>query len=219
MKEQSEVNNKEMGRNTHMDHKLDLNKLIDYKGSGEEWEPKLRLPFSLDTEYIKRDFLLDIVVWKLTSENLEQTQRVVRYILENFSRLFETAWTAFYHMYENNVDCTLAEFFQQIDFEPSLYYTIRIEINSDSLADGEARYHFVVHTDADLSDDDIRLYMRDNQCCATDTNNDSGVIQESADFGNIYNPEVAEAVRKAFEKAYEKMKQEQMVSLAPSFCG
>lgn len=202
-----------------MKDKLDLNKLIDYKGSSEEWEPKLRLPFSLDTEYIKRDFPLDIVVWRLTSENLEQTQRVVRYILENFSRLFETAWTAFYHMYENNVDCTLDEFFQKIDFEPSLYYTIRIEINSDSLADGEARYHFVVHTDAELSDDDIRLYMRDNQCCAADTNNDSGVIQESADFGDLYNQEAAEAVRKVFEKAYEKMKQEQMISLAPSFCG
>ncbi|MDE6590023.1 MAG: hypothetical protein K2K53_06705, partial [Oscillospiraceae bacterium] len=147
-----------------MEYALNLDKFIDFNENGEEYEPKLRIPFSLDTAYLKRDFSLDIVVWKLSSENLEQTKQVVHYILENFNTLFETAWTAHYYFYFDNAHCTLDEFFRQINFESQDDYVIRVEINSEYLMDGAARYHFVVHTDDDLSEDNIRLYMRDNKC-------------------------------------------------------
>lgn len=201
-----------MGERTIMDYKLDWNKFIDF----EENEPKLSVPFSLDTTYLKRDFTLDIVVWNLKTENLEQTKKVVHYILTNFNRLFETAWTAHYYWYFEQIQCTLSEFFQMICFD-SPYYSIRVELNSDYLTDGIARYHFVVNTDYTLSEDNVRLYMRDNKCCACDTNNDDTAILVSANFEDIINPKVAEAVRKSFEKQYEKMEQEQIL-LAPSFC-
>ncbi len=199
-----------------MDYNFDWNKLIDFKGNTKEKEPKLTTPFFLDTTSLKRDFTLDIVVWKLKAENLEQTKKVVHYILTNFNQLFETAWTALYYYYFEQIQCTLSEFYQMICFDSS-YYSIRVELNSDYLTDGIARYHFVVKTDDALSEDDIRLYMRDNKCCACDTNNDDTAILVSANFEDIYIPEMAEAVKKNFEKQYEKIAQEQ-ITLAPSFC-
>lgn len=194
-----------------MSYDLNLENLMEIK----KGEPKISIPFSLDAEYLKKDFTLDIVVWKLKAENLRRTRRVVRYVLENFNKLFKTAWTALYNYYYNNIQCTLPEFFQMISFD-SPRYSIRVEINSDFLSDGAARYHFVVKTEDCLSGDDIRLYMRDNKCCACDTNNDDAAILVSANFEDIYIPEMAKAVEKSFEKQYEKMTREQIL-LAPPF--
>lgn len=85
-----------------MDYRLDWNKLIDFEENNTMDIPKLSIPFFLDTSCLKREFTLDIVVWNLTAANLEQTKKVVYYILENFNRLFETAWTAHYHFYYDN---------------------------------------------------------------------------------------------------------------------
>ncbi len=191
-----------------MNYEFDWDKLIHYDEDETMDEPKQSIPFSLDTTYLKQEFTLDFVVWNLKRENLEQTKKVVQYILDNFNGLFETAWTAFYYFYYDNLDCTLPEFYQMIDFE-NPYYTIRVEINSDYLMDGIARYHFVAATDENLSDDDIRLYMRDNKCWAADTNNDGTAILVSANFEDIYIPEMIEGERKAFERVYEKMEEEQ----------
>ncbi len=196
-----------------MGYNLDYEKLLDIK----KGEPKMSVPFSLDTEYLKQDFTLDIVVWKLKAENLERTKRVVRYILENFNRLFETAWTALYHYYFEQIQCNLPEFFRMISFD-SPRYSIRVEINSDYLSDGVARYHFVVKTEDSLSEDDIRLYMQGNKCCACDTNNDDAAILVSANFEDIYIPEMTKAVEKGFEEQYQKMAREQVL-LAPPFKG
>ncbi len=200
-----------------MDYRLDWNKLIDFEENNTMDIPKLSIPFFLDTFCLKREFTLDIVVWNLTAANLEQTKKVVYYILENFNRLFETAWTAHYHFYYDNIRCTLDEFYQKINFEYPDYYTIRLELNSDYLTDGIARYHFVVATDDDLSDDDIRLYMKDNRCWGCDTNNDGTAILESADFADLFVPEMVEAVQWSFKKLYAKMEEEQFL-FAPSFC-
>ena len=200
-----------------MKYQLNWNKLMEFKENNDEDEPKLSIPFSLDTTYLKRDFTLDIVVWNLTASNLEQTQKVVHYILTNFNRLFETAWTVLY-FYLDNDPFTLAEFFHQIDFEDSEYYTIRLELNSDYLTDGIARYHFVVATDVPLSDDDIRLYMRDNKCWGIDSNNDGVAILESANYGDLFIPEVVEEGTDILEKLYVKMEEEQF-PFAPLFCG
>ncbi len=194
-----------------MGYELDWDKLIDFKEEDmkDSWdEPKLGIPFALDTTYLKREFTLEIVAWNLKRENLEQTKKVAQYILENFNGLFETAWTAHYYFYRKNVDCMLQEFYQKINFEYP-YYTIRIELNCDYLMDGVARYHIVVATDDDLSDDNIRLYMRDNKCWACDTNNDGTAILVSANFEDIFIPEMAEGVRKTFEKVYAQMEEEQ----------
>lgn len=58
-----------------MNYELDWKKLIDFVGNDKEYEPKLRVPFSLDTTHLRQEFALDIVVWNLTSANLEQTKR------------------------------------------------------------------------------------------------------------------------------------------------
>jgi hypothetical protein len=192
-----------------MNCELNWKKLIDFVENDKGDKPSLRIPFSLDATHLKREFNLDIVVWNLTPTNLEQTKKVVYYILENFDRLFETAWTASYHYYSYNLNCTLAEFYQKIDFEHSDYYTIRLELNSNYLTDNVARYHFVVATDDDLSEDDIRLYMRDNKCWGCDTNNESMAILISANYEDMSMPEVVAAVKVDFEKIYTKMEKEQ----------
>ena len=200
-----------------MSYELDWDKLIDFQAKDKEDEPKLSVPFSLDTTYLKQEFTLDFMVWKLTAENLEQTKKVVHYILENFNRLFETAWTALYYFYFDNVHCELDEFYQKIDFGDPDYYTIRVELNSDYLTDGIARYHFVAATVDDLSEDNIRLYMRDNKCWGCDTNNNGLAILESANFEDLFIPEMVQGERKAFEKIYEQMEQEKF-QFAESFC-
>lgn len=205
-----------MEESISMNYELDWKKLIDFVGNDKEYEPKLRVPFSLDTIHLRQEFALDIVVWNLTSANLEQTKKVVYYILANFSRLFETAWTAHYHYYFDNVHCTLAEFYQKIDFEHPDHYTIRLELNSNYLTDNIARYHFVVATDNDLSEDNIRLYMRDNKCWGCDTNNEGMAILISANYEDVLIPEIAAAVEKDFEKIYAKMEEEQFL-FAKSF--
>lgn len=192
-----------------MNCELNWKKLIDFVANDKGDEPSLKIPFSLDATHLKREFNLDIVVWNLTPTNLEQTKKVVYYILENFDRLFETAWTASYHYYSYNLNCTLAEFYQKIDFEHSDYYTIRLELNSNYLTDNVARYHFVVATDDDLSEDDIRLYMRDNKCWGCDTNNESMAILISANYEDMSMPEVVAAVKVDFEEIYTKMEKEQ----------
>lgn len=196
-----------------MNYSLDWNKLMEFEGKGE---PKLTIPFSVDTAFLKQDFALDIVVWNLKAENLEETKKVVDYILANFDKLFETAWTAFYRYYSRHINCTVEEFFKLIIFEEPDYYSIRVELNSDYLMDNTARYHFVVHTATRLSDDNIRLYMRDNKCCACDTNNDGWAILQSANFEELYMPEMAETLRKMFEDVYKEMEEEKVL-LAPSF--
>lgn len=199
-----------------MNYELDWNKLIDFKENDKEDEPRLRIPFSLDATHLKQEFNLDIVIWNLTPTNLEQTKKVVYYVLENFDRLFETAWTALYHYYSYNLDCTLAEFYQKIDFESFDYYTIRLELNSNYLMDNIARYHFVVATDDDLSEDNIRLYMRDNKCWGSDTNNESMAILIGANYEDVSMPDVVAAVKIDFEKIYTKMEKEQFL-FAKSF--
>ena len=194
-----------------MDYELDWDKLIDSDDT-----PKLSIPFSLDTTHLKQEFTLDIVVWHLTTERLEQTQKVVNYILENFNRLFETGWTALYYFYIDNAHCSLTEFYQKIDFEYP-YYTIRVELNCDYLMDGIARYHFIAATDDNLSDDNIRLYMRDNKCWGCDTNNDGVAILGSANYEDLYIPDAAEGMRKAFEKVNAKLEAEQFLFAKP-FC-
>lgn len=198
-----------------MEYDLDWNKLIDFKENNNEEEPKLSVPFYLSTTYLKREFILDIVIWNMAATNLIQTQNVVRYILRNFNKLFETAWTAYYYI--NNADCTLFEFYQKIDFEQLDYYTIRLEINSNFLMDDIARYHIVVATDIQLSDDDIRLYMKDNKCWGYDTNNDGVAILSSANYEDLFIPEVVEHMKKNFEKQYIKMEKEHFL-FAESFC-
>ncbi len=196
---------------------IDWNYLINFQESDDEWQPKVTIPFLLDTPCLKREFPLDIVVWNLNEEKLPTVKKVVEYVLANFGKLFETAWTGFYQymcshsMDEDIKEHTLTEFYQeQIDFEDP-YYTIRLEINSDYLSDGAARYHFVVSTTCDyrkwmISDDDIRLFMRDNRCEAANTNNDDTQILEGMDFSDLYT--FGEAEKAAFASVYEKMAQE-----------
>ena len=189
--------------------------------------PKICIPFSLNTPYLQKEFYLDLIIWNLSPENLEMTKKVTNYILNNFNKLFETAWTAtFYRMC--NMDNspveghTLAEFYQeQIDVEyytkmaeaghEHSYYLIQLEINSDHLLDGIARYCFVVATICEyrkwmISDDNMRCYMVDNRCWATDTNNDDMQMLEATELcDRLYqNP----FQKDSFAKAYEKMDDE-----------
>ena len=83
--------------------------------------------------------------------------------------------------------------------------------------DGIARYHFIAATDDNLSDDNIRLYMRDNKCRACDTNNNGEAILGSANVEDLYVPDAAEGMRKAFEKVNAKLESEQFLFAKP-FC-
>lgn len=162
--------------------------MMSYVFGGYGAQVKVR--FSLDTPYLKRDFNLDLIIWNLNEANLEQTERVVRYVLNNFNKLFETGWTTLYRhlrkvdVYGRVAEHTIQEFFvEQIDFECP-YYQIQLEMNCDHLEDGQARYCFVVSTTCDyykwmIADDDMRVYMNGNRACGFNDNNDNRQMQES----------------------------------------
>ena len=66
---------------------------------------------------------------------MDRTERVVRYVLNHFGKLFETGWVALYRhlckvdVYGRTAEHTVQEFFvEQIDLE-SPYYQIQLEIN------------------------------------------------------------------------------------------
>ncbi len=81
-----------------MHNLIDWDHLINFQEDNEDdWQPKATIPFFLDTPYLKREFPLDIVVWNLTEDTLDITKKVVEYVLSNFNKLFETAWTGLYY--------------------------------------------------------------------------------------------------------------------------
>lgn len=182
--------------------------LLQKGGSG----PLVKIRFSLDTPWLKRDFNLDLIIWNLSQDNLEQTRQVVRYVLKNFDRLFETGWTTLYY-YLRKVDDrvaehTLQEFFvEQVDFE-SPYYTIQLELNCEHLKDGQARYCFVVSTTCDyrkwmIADDNMRVYMNGNKACGFNDNNDDGQMR-----GSLENCQMFYGMGKMLVKDYEQMEQD-----------
>ena len=164
---------------------LDIRQFIPLQE--DEDGPLVKVRFSLDTPYLKRDFILDLIIWNLNEENLGRTERVVRYVLNNFNKLFETGWIALYRFlcqlpHDDTKEHTVEEFFrEQIDFD-SPYYQIQLEINCDHLADGQARYCFVVSTTCDyrkwmIAEDNMRVYMIGNRACGFNDNNDSGQMR------------------------------------------
>lgn len=196
---------------------LDIKQFIPLQE--DEDGPLIKVQFSLDTPYLKRDFNLDLVIWNLNKDNLEQTEQVVRYVLKNFNKLFETSWTALYYQlrrFDDRVaEHTLQEFFvEQIDFE-SPYYEIQIEINCDHLKDGQARYCFVVSTTCDyrkwmIAEDNMRVYMIGNRACGFNDNNDDGQMQES-----LEDCEMFYGMGKLLEEHYAAMEAEGFRFAAP----
>ena len=160
---------------------LDWEQFITLQESNAEEGPLIKLAFSMDTPYLQKDFNLDLIIWNLTRDNMEHTKKVVYYVLKNFNKLFETAWTTLYYYLRDVTpyfgEHTLKEFYEeQVDFE-STYYSIQLEINCDYLHDGAARYCFVVATTCSskkwmISDDDMRVYMIGNKVSSFDSNND-----------------------------------------------
>lgn len=161
---------------------LDWNQFIKLQNDEDEEGPLIKIPFSINTPYLQKNFNLDLIIWNLSNDNMEMVKKVVHYVLKNFDKLFETGWTLLYYytcemeVYPDVANHTLSEFYnEQIDFE-SPYYEIQLEINGKHLTNGIARYCFVVSTGVStewiLSDDDMRMYMVDNKCKAFDTNND-----------------------------------------------
>lgn len=196
---------------------IDWNQFMELQRNKAEAGPLIKIPFSINTPYLQKDFNLDLIIWNLSDDRMEITQKVVRYVLQNFNKLFETGWTALYY-YLMNVDPgvaehTLAEFYrEQVDFE-SPYYSIQLEINSAHLADGTARYCFVVSTVCEydkwmISDDDMRVYMVDNKCCKFDTNNDDMQMTDD-NISYLYgDDQIQLQMKNSLSTEYEKMERE-----------
>jgi len=199
-------------------YELDWKKLIELQEKNEL--PKIRIPFSLNTSYLKRKFGLDVIIWNLSEKNLEQTKRMVLFVLENFDALFETGWTALYYYLCANPDPgaeedvsehTLQEFFEdQIDFEhEEQYYLIQLEVNCKHFKDSIPRYCFVVQTICDYSkwmiaEDNMRLYMVGNKCWGFNDNNDDMQMAEPLENVPYYNG----GNKKLLTAIYKKMSQE-----------
>lgn len=189
---------------------LNIREFIALQESGRG--PLVKVRFSLDTPWLKRDFNLDLIIWNLSEDNLEHTERVVRYVLENFNRLFETGWSALYYYLrkvdDRTAEHTLQEFFvEQIDFGSS-YYTIQLELNCEHLKDGQARYCFVVSTTSDyrkwmIADDNMRVYMNGNRACGFNDNNDDGQMRES-----LENCEMFYGMGRMLAEGYEQMERD-----------
>lgn len=208
---------------------LDWNQFIELQQAEAEEGPLIKIPFSINTSYLRKKFNLDLIIWNLSADNMEITKKVVCYVLQNFNKLFETGWTMLYY-YLQDIDPdnqlkvaehSLAEFYKEQIFFKSPYCGIQLEINCKHLADGVARYCFIVSTVCDfskwmISDDDMRLYMVDNKCYWNDTNNvDTQLLTIEDDkidhaYGN-------DGQRKKYSSAiYQKMQQEGF-QFAPSF--
>ena len=69
--------------------------MIGSEENDKENEPKLSIPFYLDTTYLKQKFTLDIVVWNLTASNLAKKRKT-----RNGGRNF-------YEVVKKNWDCAL----------------------------------------------------------------------------------------------------------------
>lgn len=178
--------------------------------------PLVKIRFSLDTAYLKRDFILDLVIWNLSEDNLEQTKKVVYYVLNHFSKLFETGWsTLYYYLCEiesKMAEHTIQEFFaEQVDFD-NPYYTIQLEINCDHLEDEQARYCFVVATTCSsgkwmISDDNMRVYMIGNKACGMNSDNDDcqmmGDLEECGCFYNDLALKFAEICKKMEQNGFQ----------------
>lgn len=159
---------------------LDWNQFIELQQTEEEDGPLIKIPFSIHTPYFRKKFNLDLIIWNLSADNMAITQKVVRYVLQNFDKLFETGWTMLYYYLQDIepgvAEHTLEEFYKKQICIKSPYRGIQLEINCNHIADGAARYCFIVSTVCDyrewmISDDDMRLYMVDNKCYCSDTNN------------------------------------------------
>ncbi len=208
---------------------LDWNQFIELQQDEEEDGPLVKIPFSIRTPYFRKKFNLDLIIWNLSADNMAITQRVVRYVLKNFDKLFETGWTMLYYNLKNIDDCnqlklaehTLSDFYREQIYFKAPYSGIQLEINCRHLADGIARYCFIVSTVCDyqkwmISDDDMRLYMVDNKCYNNDTNNVDTQLLSIAEgqidqaYGND------EQGKKYAAAIYQKMEQEGF-QYAPSF--
>ncbi len=203
---------------------LNLEQFIALQQSDEG--PLVKIRFCLDTPYAKRDFDLDLIIWRLSEQNRARTEKIVQYVLKNFNKLFETGWTALYHPLCRGYDSetaahTIQEFFeQQIDFE-SAYYTIQLEMNCDHQEDGAARYCFVVATpcgDWMIADDDVRVYMSGNKACGFNDNNDDCQMQESLETCDMfYGYEIERGLRpgKLLKNEYAQMDQDGFLYAEP----
>ena len=210
-----------------MYEKINWETFMQFEDDGEEESPKISIPFSLDTPYLKKDFKLDLIIWNLTAENLKITKKAVDYVLRNFNILFETAWTSLYHQlciadpYSDVAEHTLSEFYvEQIELGSS-YYDIQLEINAEHLLEDAARYCFVVATTCDyrkwmISDDGMRVYMVGNKYCRIDTNNDNlQMLEYTAE--DLFGEQSAE-VEDIHKMVAEKMDSEKF-QYAPTFVG
>ena len=172
--------------------KLDVGQFITLQESGNVPFTKLRC--AMDVPYLKRGFDLDLLVWNLSPKELPLTERLIHYVLDNFSRLFDTAWTSlYYYLYE--IDCKVAEhslkdfFEEQINFDGANGSSIRLEINCDHLLDGEPRYCFVVATlynDWIISEDSVRIYMIGNEACGINDNSDDSQMQAPLEESGLF---------------------------------
>lgn len=191
---------------------LDIRQFMMLQKDGS---PLVKIPFFLDTAYLKRDFILDLVIWNLSENNLEQTEKVVYYVLNHFGKLFETGWTAlYYYLCEVDpevADHTIQEFFvEQVDFENSCY-TIQLEMNCDHLEDGQARYCFVVATTCDyrkwmIAADDMRVYMTGNKACGFNDNNDDSQMRGNLKACGMFygmGPELAGGYQKMEQSGFQ----------------
>ncbi len=196
---------------------LNWNEFINLQKNEEEEGPLIKIPFSINTPYLQKQFDLDLIIHNLSNDTIELGKKIVSYVLQNFNKLFETGWTLLYYYlcdveaYPDIANHTLSEFYKEIDFD-SPYYSIQLEINIEHLKDGIARYCFVVSTACDefmISDDDMRVYMVDNKCKNFDTNNDdTQMLGEWEEMGSLYGDDNDEEWMEYLSEKYRKMEQE-----------
>lgn len=183
-----------------------------YMEEENEYEPLQKVDFHFETPYFSMDTKLNIILWNLSEENINQTKKVISYILNNFSKLFETAWlTARNYLLLVEPGGVVSErseedFYREQIAIKSPCNELQIDINCKHIEKGQAYYCFVVPTICDykkwmISDDDLRLFMISNQCVKVDTNNVDDVLSYSGE------PVEYQVENQIFEKANLMLKE------------
>ena len=68
---------------------LNLEQFIALQQSDEG--PLVKIRFCLDTPYAKRDFDLDLIIWRLSEQNRARTEKIVQYVLKD-SCIWQSSW-------------------------------------------------------------------------------------------------------------------------------
>lgn len=183
-----------------MENQLNFEQLLNEIGfTMAEETVELNIKMNIQSPYLNKTQDMKFIFYNLTKATKKIGLRTLDYIFSNFSNLLNNAMYAFacLHKFEfpdyyyealayNNdeeydqkepVKRTLQDFYDLIRWEDG---GIRIQMDCDLVAEGIARYSFIIDTDYDFSDDGFQFIMQLDKMIGLESANDYYRIQNNS---------------------------------------